>query len=115
MAEATRAAFGRALARLGQGDPRIVVLDADLATSLMSSLDAEGQPVDDPDGADVLDSRSARPLGDEPALNDLADAPTLDPALPIEVVFVDAGVEDADTLLDGLRQKVPGVHASVLP
>jgi transketolase len=32
MAEATRVAFGRALARLG-ADPRIVVLDADLASS----------------------------------------------------------------------------------
>ena len=32
MAEATRVAFGRALARLGE-DPRIVVLDADLASS----------------------------------------------------------------------------------
>jgi transketolase C-terminal domain/subunit len=32
MAEATRVAFGRALARIGD-DPRIVVLDADLASS----------------------------------------------------------------------------------
>ena len=32
MAEATRVSFGRALVRLGE-DPRIVVLDADLASS----------------------------------------------------------------------------------
>jgi transketolase len=43
MAEATRAAFGRALARLG-ADPRIVVLDADLATSTNTKAFADKYP-----------------------------------------------------------------------
>jgi transketolase len=44
MAEATRAAFGRALVRLGASDPRIVVLDADLATSTQTRAFAERYP-----------------------------------------------------------------------
>jgi transketolase len=44
MAEATRAAFGRALARLGETDQRIVVLDADLATSTQTRPFAEKYP-----------------------------------------------------------------------
>jgi transketolase len=43
MAEATRVAFGRALARLG-ADPRIVVLDADLASSTNTRAFAERHP-----------------------------------------------------------------------
>ena len=43
MAEATRAAFGRALARLG-ADPRIVVLDADLASSTNTRAFADMYP-----------------------------------------------------------------------
>ena len=43
MAEATRAAFGRALARLG-ADPRIVVLDADLASSTNTKAFADTYP-----------------------------------------------------------------------
>jgi transketolase len=43
MAEATRVAFGRALARLG-ADPRVVVLDADLASSTNTRPFAEKYP-----------------------------------------------------------------------
>ena len=43
MAEATRVAFGRALARLG-ADPRIVVLDADLASSTNTKAFADKYP-----------------------------------------------------------------------
>jgi transketolase len=43
MAEATRVAFGRALARLG-ADPRIVVLDADLASSTNTKAFADRWP-----------------------------------------------------------------------
>jgi transketolase len=43
MAEATRVAFGRALARLG-ADPRIVVLDADLASSTQTKVFADSYP-----------------------------------------------------------------------
>jgi transketolase len=44
MAEATRAAFGRALARLGATDERIVVLDADLSSSTQTRAFAEAFP-----------------------------------------------------------------------
>jgi transketolase len=44
MAEATRAAFGRALARLGGVNPRVVVLDADLASSTQTRVFAEKYP-----------------------------------------------------------------------
>jgi transketolase len=43
MAEATRVAFGRALARIGD-DPRIVVLDADLASSTNTKAFADRHP-----------------------------------------------------------------------
>jgi transketolase len=43
MAEATRVAFGRALARVG-ADPRIVVLDADLASSTNTKVFADKYP-----------------------------------------------------------------------
>ena len=44
MAEATRVAFGRALARLGASDDRIVVLDADLASSTNTKAFADRYP-----------------------------------------------------------------------
>jgi transketolase len=44
VAEATRVAFGRALARLGAADERIVVLDADLASSTQTKLFADKFP-----------------------------------------------------------------------
>src|SRR5437879_12984896 len=44
MAEATRVAFGRALARLGATDDRIVVLDADLASSTNTKAFADRYP-----------------------------------------------------------------------
>src|SRR4051812_47118251 len=43
MAEATRVSFGRALARLG-ADPRIVVLDADLASSTNTKAFGDQHP-----------------------------------------------------------------------
>jgi transketolase len=43
MAEATRVAFGRALARIGV-DPRIVALDADLASSTNTKAFADRYP-----------------------------------------------------------------------
>ncbi len=44
MAEATRVAFGRALARLGAADERIVALDADLASSTNTKAFADKFP-----------------------------------------------------------------------
>jgi transketolase len=43
MAEATRVAFGKALARIGS-DPRVVVIDGDLASSTNTKLFAEKYP-----------------------------------------------------------------------
>ncbi len=44
MAEATRVAFGRTLVRLGATNPRVVVLDADLASSTQTRAFAEKYP-----------------------------------------------------------------------
>jgi transketolase len=44
MAEATRAAFGRALVRFGESIPRLVVLDADLASSTQTRAFSERYP-----------------------------------------------------------------------
>jgi transketolase len=44
MAEATRVAFGRALARIGDDDPRIVAVDADLASSTNTKAFADRHP-----------------------------------------------------------------------
>ncbi|MFK8113887.1 MAG: DUF4347 domain-containing protein, partial [Rubripirellula sp.] len=74
--------------------------NAELAASLMG--EADGQVMEDPGVAVAL----VPPVQEEEnqrVIHDVADAPTLDPALPIEVVFVDAGVDDSETLIDGLR------------
>ena len=42
--KATRQAFGESLARLGESNPQIVVLDADLAKSTKSELFAKKFP-----------------------------------------------------------------------
>lgn len=44
MAKATRLSFGEALAEYGKGNPRVVVLDADLSKSTMTSLFAKVAP-----------------------------------------------------------------------
>ncbi len=76
--------------------------DADFVASLMAEIaEAEGQPSADPALVAADDALAA---GSIPAENDFADAPTFDLDHPLEVVFVDSGVDDADTLLDGLRE-----------
>ena len=77
-------------------------MDADLSAALLAEMSADGQATDNAAVAAAL--MTPAPGGDDQALiNDVADNPIFDPALPIEVVFVDAGVEDAQTLIDGLR------------
>ena len=67
--------------------------DAELAASLMAEMSADGQaPTNDPS-----DQQDPSHFADQ------SDLPAFDPALPVEVVFVDSGVNDAQTLLDGLR------------
>ena len=68
-------------------------VDPDLTATLMSEMAAEGHVTpNDPNDEDQNTNET-----------DLADVPEFDPALPLEVVFIDSGVEDAQTLLDGLR------------
>ena len=77
-------------------------VDADLSASLLAEMSADGQATDNATVAAALMTPVQN--GDDHALiDDVADVPIFDPALPIEVVFVDAGVEDAQTLIDGLR------------
>lgn len=76
-------------AELGlEGDPALV-------DALMADLAADGEAAPNAPRAesDALLTEAA----------DIRDSSTLDPALPIEVVFVDAAVEDADVLINGLR------------
>ncbi len=74
--------------------------DPDFAASLLADMTADGEASVDPALAAGLDPTS----GDAIAVpQDVADSPTFDPALPLEVVFVDSAVDDAETLLDGLR------------
>ncbi|WP_372722763.1 DUF4347 domain-containing protein, partial [Novipirellula sp.] len=83
-------------------------IDFDLEAALLSQLsEADGEVVGDvatptlqpllPD-QDVIDV----------ATDDVAEPEVLDPAKPIEVIFVDAGVEDAETLIEGLRSDADG-------
>ena len=66
-------------------------------------MSADGQATNDAAVAAALVTPATGNEEHDLSLSDFADSPIFDPALPIEVVFVDAGVEDAETLLDGLR------------
>ncbi|WP_197171301.1 VCBS domain-containing protein [Novipirellula aureliae] len=89
------------------GDHVSADMDADLAGSLINHFaDADGEVVDThvfepPAADDAAHSLVASSDLMDPA--DRIDAPAFDPAQPIEVVFIDGNVDDADTLLDGLR------------
>ncbi|EMI18983.1 Pentaxin, partial [Rhodopirellula maiorica SM1] len=84
-------------------------VDGDLEMALLSHLSAA-------DGEATNDLAPQTPPSPSPAPNHiddasvdgsevetLVDADALDPARPIEVVFVDAAIEDAETLVQGLR------------
>ncbi|WP_442510878.1 VCBS domain-containing protein [Novipirellula sp. SH528] len=83
-------------------------IDFDLEAALLSQLsEADGEVVGD------LATPAAQPLNTDHdvidiATVDVAEAEVLDPAQPIEVIFVDAGVEDAETLIEGLRADADG-------
>ncbi len=80
-----------------------VAVDGDVSAAILAALgEADGEFQPDP----VISAALVPPVVSEEAEStseDLADTPTFDPALPLEVVFVDAGVEDSETLLAGLR------------
>ncbi|MGB7326931.1 MAG: DUF4347 domain-containing protein, partial [Rubripirellula sp.] len=75
---------------------------------LLANSDASAPLVAAPQNADDADSDD---IGD---INDLADLATFDPALPLEVVFIDAGVDDAETLLSDLRNDSAGTQWLVI-
>ncbi len=79
--------------------------DPDFAASLLADRTADGEASVDPALAASVDPTSADAIA---VPQDVADSPTFDPALPLEVVFVDSAVDDADTLLDGLRVEGDG-------
>ncbi|QEF96413.1 hypothetical protein Mal15_04410 [Stieleria maiorica] len=82
--------------------------DAAYLDALIELIATEGQPQGDGHAFEGLPTAapengySDSSVQDELA-SDAASPSPLDPARPIEVVFVDAGVEDAETLIDGLR------------
>ena len=79
-------------------------IDAEVTAALMADLgDADGHVLEDPAIAAALVTPATGYEESETPSNDFSDAPIFDPALPLEVVFVDAGVEDSETLLAGLR------------
>ena len=79
--------------------------DADLTDALMNDgVDSDGDGHADISSADLIPAGEAQHANDHDYQIDAPiDAPTFDPALPLEVIFVDAGVENADVLLDDLR------------
>ena len=79
--------------------------DADLAALLLESLAAaDGQANSEPavgSLAESSDERQSQLGGDA----DLADASAVDPAESLEVIFVDARVQDSESLLGGLQDQ----------
>ena len=78
-------------------------IDLDLAAALLQQIDdADGTVIDPTTLSAPQSSENDDTSGDE-STHTIIDAPAFDPANPIEVVFVDSRVEDADTLLANLR------------
>ena len=72
-----------------------------------------------------LDAADLMPAGEAPATDDndgnegtdihaSIDTPSFDPALPLEVIFIDEGVEDSDVLLNDLRAGSDGTQWLVI-
>lgn len=84
----------------------VVAPDAELLESLNAELDSIDAALNDFDITDVTPDGEARRPKDDPEFYDPADGPiTLDPARPIEVIFIDEGVQDSDTLVQNLRNQ----------
>ncbi|QEG40277.1 DUF4347 domain-containing protein [Roseimaritima ulvae] len=89
-------------------------VDVDLADALLAQLaEAEGTVTDQPQAGEPLQDPSANDeasqddseeqASDEDAQDAVNSPFAFDDSRPLEVIFVDAGVEDADVLLGGLR------------
>ncbi|WP_145391307.1 DUF4347 domain-containing protein [Stieleria neptunia] len=81
----------------------VEILDAMLEQMLASGqADASNEFI----GSPVSEIASAQP--DLSIVGESTEAPRFDPSRPLEVVFVDEGVEDAESLLAGLRDQSVG-------
>ncbi|MDV6029059.1 MAG: DUF4347 domain-containing protein [Phycisphaera sp. RhM] len=76
----------------------VEILDALMAEMLESGFAGSTDPLF---GTHPVDSADSEP--DPADSNEVVDTPSFDPARRLEVVFVDAGVDDSDVLLAGLR------------
>jgi parallel beta-helix repeat protein len=88
-----------------------VEVDADLADALVAEAASAGEA----DGQ-VLDLQSTQPASGQDEFStdsDLADGVQLDLNQRLEVIFIDAGVEDAEILLNDLQQEDPAVQRVV--
>ncbi|EMB19109.1 Pentaxin [Rhodopirellula europaea 6C] len=84
----------------------VVAPDAELLESLNAELDSIDAALNDINASDVTPDGEARRPKDDPEFYDPADGPlTMDPARPIEVIFIDDGVQDSDTLVQNLRDQ----------
>ncbi|EGF24298.1 Pentaxin, partial [Rhodopirellula baltica WH47] len=84
----------------------VVAPDAELLESLNAELDSIDAALNDFDITDVTPDGEARRPKDDPEFYDPADGPiTIDPARPIEVIFIDEGVQESDTLIQNLRNQ----------
>uniref|UniRef100_UPI003564C6E5 DUF7948 domain-containing protein n=1 Tax=Stieleria sp. TaxID=2795976 RepID=UPI003564C6E5 len=90
-------------------------VDADYLDALMGLMEMQdGSAVDAAfeaaAGASSAAESQALPTNepDESSIDDVAALPASIPGASIQVVFVDAGVQDADTLVEGLRQGAEG-------
>ena len=83
------------------------VADAALMDALLSEIAADGQVVDDQLAQTEQPLQSTNSANAESPLagEAITDAALLDQTRPIEVVFIDAGVQDVDTLLNGLSSQ----------
>ncbi|GAA4443733.1 VCBS domain-containing protein [Novipirellula rosea] len=78
-------------------------IDLDLAAALLQQIDDADGTVIDPTTLSAPQSSENDDTSGVESTHTIIDAPAFDPANPIEVVFVDSRVEDADTLLANLR------------
>ncbi|MDV6029055.1 MAG: DUF4347 domain-containing protein [Phycisphaera sp. RhM] len=79
-------------------DADVELLDAAMTQMLQSAAQGASDELFGTHPVDSVDSQS-----DQPDSKTLFESSTTDPSRPLEVVFVDDGVEDAETLLAGLR------------
>ncbi len=74
-------------------------VDPELMTALLAEVEAAGPAAEVTAVATELSATEEADVSSD----EFADLPAFDATRPLEVVFVDSGVEDADTLLSGLR------------